>query len=162
MRNVLTWISAHLWSGAAYLFFVLILPGIVSAYSREIRFAISRGVGKPRKWGRAWKIEYLTHQLRTLEWLHNSAYNLLLHLAWNAVWVLRLSIGYSFAVSFIIMAFTWRHPAGTIPLPVFLPTLACLTFGRSLALMDTFNGLYRYDERVAYMKAEIQRLESAS
>ena len=162
MQNALTWISAHFWSAVGYLVFVVIVPTIAAAYSPEIRFAVSQGFGKPKKWGREWKIEYLRSQLRSLEWIHNSAYNLLLHLAWNAVWVLRLSIGYSLVMSVIIMSFSWRHPTGTVPLPVFLPTFVCLTFGRSLALMQTLNGLYNYERRVTEIKAEIQRLEPAS
>ena len=162
MQNALAWISAHFWPALGYLVFVVIVPTIASAYSPEIRFALSRGFGRPTKWGREWKTEYLKSQLGLLLWIHNSAYNLLLHLAWNAVWVLRLSIGYSLALSIVIMSFSWKHPTGTIPLPVFLPTLACLTFGRSLALMQTLNGLYKYEQRVTEIKAEIQRLEPVS
>ncbi len=145
MRELLTW------KAVGWVVATIILPAAISAFGPEIRRFLDVLRGKPRQW----RLARLKYKLCLLERLHNSPYNLLLHLAWNLVYVSQFLAAYAFV--FVIIKLFKPDVVFTVPGTVLSAVSA--VFGRVLGLADTVYALYDFDRETGKLRAKIERLE---
>jgi len=136
------------WKSVAWVVVTIILPLVFSAYGPEVRRLLEAGRRKPRQW----MLTRLRYELNLLESLHNSPYNLLLHFAWNVVWVFESLLAYILLIGLVSL----YKPIVRLTIP---GIIIAGIFGRVLALKDTVNGLYEYDNKTAELRGRIEKIQ---
>ena len=132
-----------------WLLATIILPAIITAYGPEIRRLFEAARKRPSRF----LLGHFKYRLTLLQRLHGSTYNLLLHLAWNVVFLMEFSIAYAFTLWLVALF------KPDIPFKITGMVLAGV-FGRVIALRETVYGLHEYDKTTAKLSARIAEMEA--